>query len=301
MSEGLKFRTEMQFAYGLAGPIAPGVVRIVANNPSAFTFKGTNTYLVGADALAVIDPGPADRDHIAAILRAAAGRPITHILATHAHRDHVDGVAALQELTGASTCGFRRDAVQLAASGNGEVSEYTNPDFAPDIHMADGDRVTGAGWELVALHTPGHSPDHLCFALEGTGLAFSGDHVMAWNTSVIAPPDGRMADYLRSLESLLERNDEVLLPGHGGRITEPRRTVKAYLLHRRWREQAILDALRQGTDTVRKLLPVIYRDLDEEMVGAAKLSLQAHILHLVERGIVTCENAANVDCVARPL
>ena len=124
-------------------------------------------------------------------------------------------------------------------------------------------------WELSALHTPGHAPDHLCFVLEGRRLVFSGDHVMAWNTSVVAPPEGRMADYLRSLELLLNRDDEMLLPGHGGRILEPRRTVKAYLLHRRWREQAILEAVRKGTNTVRKLLPVIYRDLDKEVVGAA--------------------------------
>jgi glyoxylase-like metal-dependent hydrolase (beta-lactamase superfamily II) len=154
---------------------------------------------------------------------------------------------------------------------------------------------------LRALYTPGHAPDHLCFALEGQGVVFSGDHVMAWNTSVVAPPEGRMADYLRSLELLLARDNEMLLPGHGGRIMESRRTVKAYLLHRRWREQAILAAVRNGTNTVRKLLPLIYRDLPEDVVGAATLSLQAHIEHLAERGLIACDDAANVDCVAVPL
>ena len=301
MSKGLKFKTDMQFAYGEPGTIAPGVVRLVANNASALTFKGTNTYLVGTETLAVIDPGPADTRHLGAVLKAAGGRPITHILATHAHRDHVDGVRALQAETGAKTYACRRAPVATSGAAEESVSEYINEGFSPDVHLASGDRLAGEGWELSALHTPGHAPDHLCFVLEGRRLVFSGDHVMAWNTSVVAPPEGRMADYLRSLELLLNRDDEMLLPGHGGRILEPRRTVKAYLLHRRWREQAILEAVRKGTNTVRKLLPVIYRDLDKEVVGAATLSLQAHIEHLAERGLIRCDDAANVDGVAVPL
>jgi glyoxylase-like metal-dependent hydrolase (beta-lactamase superfamily II) len=301
MSERLDFKTDMQFAYGEPGAMAPGVVRLVANNGGPLTFKGTNTYLVGTRGLAVIDPGPADADHLGAILKAAGGRPITHILATHAHRDHVDGLGALQAQTGAQTYGFRRAAAAGSSLAPSEAADYLTADYAPDTHLEHGDRVAGDGWELSALYTPGHAPDHLCFALEGTGVVFSGDHVMAWNTSVVAPPEGRMADYLRSLELLLGRDDTLLLPGHGGRITAPRRTVKAYLLHRRWREQAILEAVRNGTNTVRKLLPVIYRDIDEEIAGAATLSLQAHLEHLAERGIIACDDAADVDCVAVPL
>jgi glyoxylase-like metal-dependent hydrolase (beta-lactamase superfamily II) len=301
MSERLDFKTDMQFAYGEPGTMAPDVVRLVANNGGPLTFMGTNTYLVGARALAVIDPGPADADHLAAILKAAGDRPITHILATHAHRDHVDGLAALQAQTGAQTYGFRRVAAEGGAIAPGPAADYLTADYAPDIHLQSGDRVAGDGWELGALHTPGHAPDHLCFALEGSGVVFSGDHVMAWNTSVVAPPEGRMADYLRSLQLLLERDDTLLLPGHGGRITQPRRTVKAYLLHRRWREQAILEAVKGGTNTVRKLLPLIYRDISEEIAGAARLSLQAHIEHLAERGLIACDDAADVDCVAVPL
>ena len=300
MSEGLKFKTDMQFAYGVPAELAPGVARLVANNPSAFTFKGTNTYLVGMQSLAVIDPGPADRNHLSAILSAAGKRRITHILVTHAHRDHVEGVRALQAATGAKTYGFPRAAIADAGDAQA-ASEYISADYSPDVHLQHGDRIAGADWELAALHTPGHAPDHLCFALEDRRLVFSGDHVMAWNTSVVAPPEGRMADYLRSLEILLERDDEMLLPGHGGRVIEPRRVVKAYLLHRRWREQAILEALRKGTDTVRKLLPVIYRDLDAEIAGAAMLSLRAHIEHLQERGLVNCADAADADCSAVPL
>jgi glyoxylase-like metal-dependent hydrolase (beta-lactamase superfamily II) len=301
MSEGLKFKTEMQFAYGVPSEMAPGVARLVAGNASALTFKGTNTYLVGTKTLAVIDPGPADADHLAAIVAAAAGRPITHILITHAHRDHVDGLAALQAATGAKTYGFRRGALAGAESAEPEDSEYVNQSYVPDVHVEGGARIDGGEWELHALHTPGHAPDHLCFALKGRGVVFSGDHVMAWNTSVIAPPEGRMSDYLRSLELLLARDNEMLLPGHGGRIMESRRIVKAYLLHRRWREQAILEAVRNGTNTVRKLLPLIYRDLPAEVLSAAALSLQAHIEHLAERGLIACDDAANVDCVAVPL
>ena len=301
MSDGLKFRTEMQFAYGEPSAMAPGVARIVAGNASALTFKGTNTYLVGTKALAVIDPGPEDREHLAAILKAAGDRPITHILVTHAHRDHVDGLGALQAATGAKTYGFRRVLRPSADGAKSEASEFIDSDYVPDIHIESGTDIEGADWRLGALHTPGHAPDHLCFALESARVVFSGDHVMAWNTSVIAPPEGRMSDYLRSLELLLSRDNEMLLPGHGGRIMESRRTVKAYLLHRRWRDQAILEAVRGGTNTVRKLLPLIYRDLDPKVMGAATLSLQAHIEHLAERGLIACDDAANVDCVAVPL
>jgi glyoxylase-like metal-dependent hydrolase (beta-lactamase superfamily II) len=301
MGESLRFKTEMEFAYGVPSAMAPGVARLVAGNASALTFKGTNTYLVGDKTLAVIDPGPADADHLAAILEAATARPITHILITHAHRDHVDGLAALQAATGAKTYGFRRPTLPGTEGAEPADSEYVNQAYVPDVHVEHGARIEGSDWRLQALHTPGHAPDHLCFALENRGLVFSGDHVMAWNTSVIAPPEGRMADYLRSLELLLARDDEMLLPGHGGRIMQSRRTVKAYLLHRRWREQAILEAVRNGTDTVRKLLPLIYRDLPEDVLGAAALSLQAHIEHLAERGLIACDDAANVDCVAVPL
>jgi glyoxylase-like metal-dependent hydrolase (beta-lactamase superfamily II) len=301
MSDSLKFNPAMQFAYGVPDAMAPDVARLVASNASALTFKGTNTYLVGTDALAVIDPGPADDAHLAAILEAAGGRPVTHILVTHAHRDHVDGLAALKAATGATTYGFPRSQARASSDADESASEYVNTAYAPDVSVAHGDHIEGEGWELTALHTPGHTADHLCFALDDRGIVFSGDHVMAWNTSVVAPPEGRMADYLRSLEILLNRRDAVLLPGHGGPVAEPRRTVKAYLLHRRWRDQAILEAVCRGADTVRKLMPVIYRDLDEEVAGAARLSLRAHLEHLAERGLITCADAADVDCVAVPL
>lgn len=300
MGESLKFNTALQFSYGLPDAVAEGVARLVAPNAGPLTFKGTNTYLVGDRRLAVIDPGPDDAAHRTAILAAAAGRSITHIIATHAHRDHVDGVSSLRAATGAQTYGYRRSAIPAGGAGDAEA-EYVGHSFTPDVHVDHGDTIEGDGWKLTALHTPGHAPDHLCLALDQRGVIFSGDHVMAWNTSVVAPPEGRMSDYLRSLELLLGRDESLMLPGHGGAIEEPRRTVKAYLLHRKWREQAILEAVRRGTNTVRALLPLIYRDLDKAVVGAATLSLRAHIEHLAERGLIACDDSSNVDCVAVPL
>ncbi len=286
--DALKFNTDMAFTYGVASPMGPGVVRVVANNPGPFTFKGTNTYLVGSTTLAVIDPGPDDDAHRDAILAAAGTRPITHILSTHAHRDHVDGIAKLKAATGALVGAYPRDPeaghIALQDSPSGKL--FVDYDFQPDLALQGGDTIEGKDWALTAIHTPGHAPDHLCFALDGRPLVFSGDHVMAWNTTVIAPPEGRMADYVASLEILLDRRDDVFLPGHGGRIREPQRTVKAYLLHRNWRERSILDALAKGMTTIRQIVPEVYRGLDPRMIPAATLSVQAHVEYLIEKGQV---------------
>jgi glyoxylase-like metal-dependent hydrolase (beta-lactamase superfamily II) len=294
----------MDFTYGVPRELAPGVTRLVANNPSPFTFKGTNTYLIGTGpSIALIDPGPSDAAHLKAILAAMGGRRLTHILITHTHRDHVDGLEALVDATGARTAGFGRRAVapgRKVTSPSG--SEHVDQAFVPDIVLAHGDRLEGDGWAVTALHTPGHAPDHLCFALDGigdaAGLLFSGDHVMGWNTSVVAPPEGSMADYMRSLELLVGRSERVYLPGHGGRVEEPQRLVKAFLLHRRMREQAILDCIRTGTNTVGAIVSAIYRDLDPKLANAASLSVLAHVEHLISRGLVRSDSPLSAD---RPL
>jgi glyoxylase-like metal-dependent hydrolase (beta-lactamase superfamily II) len=291
MAEELPFRKEIEFAYGEAKELAPGLVRIVANNPSAFTYKGTNTYILGQGReVFLIDPGPADSAHLDAILAALAGRKLTHIVVTHTHHDHVDGLPALQERTGALTAGFGRS---VARPGKTRASpaggEYVETDFKPDVVLKDGDRLEGQDFALQALHTPGHAPDHLCFALEGTKLFLSGDHVMGWNTSVVAPPEGSMSAYLGAMERLLKRDDEIYFPGHGGRVYEPQRLVKAYILHRRMREQSILECVRNGQTTIPEIVAVIYRGIDPRLVKAASLSVAAHIEHLVERGLLICE------------
>lgn len=291
MAEELPFRKDINFVYGVASDIAPGVRRIVANNPSPFTYKGTNTYLAGTDAkLVLIDPGPADDAHFKAIIDAAGPARITHILITHTHRDHTDGLGRLVEATGAKTCGFGRSArARGAMRTSPSGSEFVDSDFLPDIALKDGDQLEAAGVTLTALHTPGHAPDHLCFALEGSNILFSGDHVMAWNTSVVAPPEGHMGDYIGALERLLTRTDHVYFPGHGGRLLQPQRVVKAYVMHRRMREQAILECIREGHSTIAAIVPIVYRGLDPRLLNAASLSVAAHVEHLVERGLVTSE------------
>jgi glyoxylase-like metal-dependent hydrolase (beta-lactamase superfamily II) len=297
MAEPIEFKTTMQFAYGVPLAMAPGVVRVVANNPGPFTFKGTNTYLVGGSSVAVIDPGPDDPAHIEAVLAAAGRRPISHILLTHTHHDHLDGLPALQARTGARTCGYGRIAPspgrrRTSPSGG----EYVEASFSPDIVMRDGDRVSGPGWELMAVFTPGHAPDHLCFALAGSGVLFSGDHVMAWNTSVVAPPEGNMADYMRSLDRLIERRQDTLyLPGHGGRLESPLRMARAFRTHRQWREQAILEAIRAGHATIGQVAAVVYRGIDARLERAAALSVQAHVEHLIARGLVRTSGPLTPD------
>jgi glyoxylase-like metal-dependent hydrolase (beta-lactamase superfamily II) len=292
MADDLAFKKTMVFDYGVPSELAPGVVRIVARNPSPFTFKGTNTYLVGSATdpksdLALIDPGPALDEHIAALHTAIGGRRVSHILITHTHRDHTDALPKVQAMTGAQVVGYGRTALvkddpRRSPSG----TEFIDADFNPDLRLIDGEQLAGDGWRLDAVFTPGHAPDHLCFALADRRLLFSGDHVMAWNTTVVAPPEGTMADYMASLEALLARSagDDIYLPGHGGRIEQPARLVKAFLLHRNMREQAILGAIRDGTDTIEAIVARIYQGLDAALVRAASLSVQAHVEHLVSKG-----------------
>lgn len=301
--DSLKFKTDMAFTYGEPSPVGPGIVRLVAPNPSPLTFKGTNTYLVGSTSLAVIDAGPDSEEHRAAILEAAGKRPITHIFSTHAHRDHVDGVAKLKAATGALTAAYARDleASRIALENSPSGRYFVDYDFAPDLALQGGDTIEGGDWALTAIHTPGHAPDHLCFALEGRHAVFSGDHVMAWNTTVIAPPEGRMADYEASLQILLDRKDDVFLPGHGGRLSDPQRTVKAYLLHRNWREKSVLDALTAGATTIRRIVPQVYRDLAPQLIPAATLSVQAHVEYLIEKGLVASDLPLTPDRDLSPL
>ncbi|MGH1418408.1 MAG: MBL fold metallo-hydrolase [Hyphomicrobiaceae bacterium] len=289
MTDKPEFKTSMIFEYGQPAGMAPGVVRLVANNPGSFTFKGTNTYLVGSTSLAVIDPGPEDEPHLAAILSAAGNRPITHIFITHRHRDHVDGCPALAKATGAITLAAPRPNPPSQSENNPTPSGegFVAFDFEPDVSLADGDTISGEDWGIEAVTTPGHAPDHLCFALNGQEVLFSGDHVMAWNTTVVAPPEGRMADYMLSLERLQYRKERLYLPGHGGRIEKGRRTTKAYLLHRKWREQAILSLIREEQTTVRDIVGKIYKDLHKDLYTAAALSVRAHVEHLIEKSLVT--------------
>lgn len=289
MAEDIPFRKEMTFEYGVSRELYPGIQRIVANNPGPFTYKGTNTYIVGKGTeLALIDPGPEDDAHFNAIMAAIGSNRLTAILVTHTHRDHVDGLPRLQKATGARTGGFGRTSkARGTRTTSPSGTEFVDEDFKPDIALEDGSSYQGEGFALSALHTPGHAPDHLCFALDGTSLLFSGDHVMSWNTSVVAPPEGNMAAYMRSLDKLLGRSDEAFLPGHGGRLYQPQRVVKAFIVHRQMRERAILDCIKGGHATISEIVPIVYRGLDSRLLKAASLSVAAHVEHLIEQRLLT--------------
>lgn len=270
------------------------IKRLTAQNAGPFTGNGTNTYLVGRMALAVIDPGPEDGAHRDAILKAAGGRPITHILLTHAHRDHADGIAALKAETGAVTVGFGRHAEMKARAGQADSSpsggDFVDWAFAPEVRLSHGDAFQAGDAVVEAVHTPGHAPDHLCFALRDEGaVLFSGDHVMGWSTSVIAPPEGSMGHYLRSLELLLERGERRYLPGHGEAIPDGHRTARAYLLHRQMREQAVLGAVRDGLATIPAITGRVYEGIADQLLNAARLSVQAHVELLADKGLVSFE------------
>lgn len=283
----LAFNRGMTFEYGVADTVTQNVRRLVANNPTPFTFKGTNTYIVGQGEVAVIDPGPDDSDHIDALLRALGGERITQILITHTHRDHCDAVNELKSRTGATVLGYGPSGSERGArttSPSGKA--FVDLDFHPDKILRDGDVVQGEGWSLDVIHTPGHAPDHLCFALSGHRTVFSGDHVMGWNTTVVAPPEGSMGAYLDSLEVLLDRKDLVFLPGHGGRIETPQRVVKAYLMHRKMREAAIVTCLEEGARFIPQIVEKIYPQVDSIYHPAAALSVLAHLELLLERGRV---------------
>ncbi|MFM7084092.1 MAG: MBL fold metallo-hydrolase [Hyphomicrobium sp.] len=287
----------MSFHYGQPDPIAPGIVRVVAKNPSPFTFKGTNTYMVGTSTLAVIDPGPEDEAHLNTLLRLAEGRKISHILITHAHRDHCDGARYLSQKTGAPIAAFGRKTLsqrvsRLARIRSAALVDYT---FSPDMPLHNEETLESEDWKLKALHTPGHAPDHLCFALDKSRVLFTGDHVMAWNTTVVAPPEGRMSDYIASLEVLLKRRDRLYLPGHGGRLESPLRTVKAYLAHRQWREQAILAEIRRGSQCVSDILEKVYPNVEKEIQTAARFSILAHVECLAEKKLITYQPPLSLE------
>jgi glyoxylase-like metal-dependent hydrolase (beta-lactamase superfamily II) len=293
MAVEIPFRRDFAYEYGKLEQVAPGIRRIIARNPGPFTFRGTGTYVVGEGEVAVIDPGPDLPEHVEALLMDLAGEEVTHILVTHTHRDHSPAAAAVKAATGAPTYGFGPHAG--GRRGEAGVEEGGDWDFIPDIVVADGDEVAGTGWRFEAVHTPGHTSNHLCFALPDPGILFSGDHVMGWSTSVIAPPDGDMAAYMNSLDKLLPRRDAVYWPTHGPAITEPKEHVRAFIAHRREREAGIVDCLRGGVGRVDAMVERLYRGLDPSLRRAAGRSVLAHLIDLMGRGAVACDGPPSVE------
>ena len=268
---------------GSAEQLDPLIRRVLAPNPSPYTYTGTQTYVVGAAGdVAVIDPGPDDADHIAAILETVGDARIIAIMCTHTHRDHSPAAAPLAERTGAPIVGCAPLVLKTDLPRADEAFDAT---YAPDRVLEDGEQMRGEGWTLTAVHTPGHTSNHLCFALEESKALFTGDHVMGWSTSVVIPPDGDMGDYMKSLEKLQARDDAVYHSAHGAAITRPRQLVRGMIGHRRQRENQILRLMGERARPVSDFIPQMYKGLDERLIGAAEMSVTAHLIDLEKRGM----------------
>ena len=269
---------------GVPVQLEPLVARVLAPNPSPFTYTGTQTHLVGTTDLAVIDPGPDDPAHLEALLAAIAGRPVAAIFVTHHHRDHSPATRPLAAATGAPIVG----AAPMFVSDDGPRADAAfDIDYRPDRVLAEGDTVAGEGWTLQAVATPGHTSNHLAFALPETGALFAGDHVMGWSTTVVSPPDGDMTAYMASLEKLLARDDRLYYPGHGDRIDRPQRLVRGLLGHRRAREGQIMRLLADAPQPIGAMVGRMYVGLDPRLLPAAERSVLAHLYDMRGRGLVS--------------
>lgn len=267
---------------GVAVPLGPLVTRVLAGNASPYTHTGTQTHLVGREALAIVDPGPDEPAHLAALQRVIAGRPVAAIFVTHTHRDHSPLGRRLRDLTGAPVIGC----APLTMDDAGPRADAAfDTDYAPDRVLADGERVEGEGWTIEAVATPGHTSNHMAFALRQASALFSGDHVMGWSTSIVSPPDGDMGDYMASLDKLLGRNETVYYPGHGEAVDNPQRLVRGMLGHRKQREGQIVRLLARGTHAVEAMVDAMYVGLDPRLKPAAARSVLAHLIELQKRGL----------------
>ena len=279
----IPFEREFSAAYDSVEIVAPRIRRLLARNPGPFTFKGTGVTILGQGHVVVIDPGPDDPHHLAVLRDALRNETVTHILVTHTHRDHSPAARPLSEWTGAKVYGFGPHGSGKAEEGI-VIEEGGDMTFHPDVEVRDGDVIETRDFSLACVHTPGHTSNHVCYALKEEKALFSGDHVMGWSTTVVAPPDGDMAQYLRSLEKLLARDDEVYWPTHGGPIRDPKAFVKAYIEHRHEREVQILACLRDGVSSISDMVPRIYVGLDPRLRPAASLSVYAHLLQMTKDG-----------------
>jgi glyoxylase-like metal-dependent hydrolase (beta-lactamase superfamily II) len=295
-SDDIPFDKRFDLPPGKVEEVVPGVRRLLVNNPSPFTFKGTLTHIVGRGQVAIIDPGPLDEAHIAALLDAVRGETVTHIFVTHTHRDHSPATPRIKAATGAQVLaeGPHRAARPLNVGEAPRLDASNDTDFRPDRALADGEVVTGKGFTIEAITTPGHTANHMAFALREPALVFSGDHVMAWSTPIVAPPDGAMSDYMASLQKLTQRSEPIYLPGHGGMVREAPSFVQHYIRHRQGREASILHRLAKGEADIPTIVRAIYIGLDPRLIKAAGLSVLAHLEDLVTRGLVTTDGAPSI-------
>ena len=279
---------EIQFEYGACDQVSPLIRRVVANNPGPFTYLGTGTYIIGKGEVAVIDPGPDMADHLDALMAALEGETVTHILVTHHHSDHSPLARPLQEKTGAKIYGC---AVGAKAGDSAVITEAGHDlDFSPDIDICGGGAVfEGPGWTLEAIATPGHTSNHICFALKEENALFSGDHIMGWSTTVVSPPDGDMTAYMNSLDKVKALDFDILWPTHGPPVRDVAPFIDAYIAHRRAREAQVMKALADGHGRIKDMIPTLYAEVDKRLWPAAARSVLGHMIDLVRRGIVVTD------------
>jgi glyoxylase-like metal-dependent hydrolase (beta-lactamase superfamily II) len=283
----IPFDREFTAPAGVPQRLTPLVTRLLADNPGIFTFRGTGVYIIGAGkTVMVIDPGPDMPGHLAALRKTLEGKTVSHILITHTHADHSPAARAVKAWTGAPIYAFGPHPARDSEDGP-RVEEGGDRAFVPDVKLSDGAQLEGDGFTVEALHTPGHMSNHLCFTLRAEGALFSGDHVMGWSTTVVAPPDGDMTDYMNSLEKLIARRDKVIYPTHGGPIHDPRKFLQAYRAHRLAREAAILDCVQDGITSIPAIVEKIYTGVDRKLYPAAGRSVEAHLIKLAREGKIS--------------
>lgn len=289
----IPFVHHFDYEYGRLDRLSPLVHRVIANNPGPFTFTGTGVYIIGDQNVAVIDPGPDMQAHREALWTALEGKTVTHVLVTHHHIDHSPLAKPLAEAHGCLVHGY---GLQAREPEGGEVRLEAGDDltFQPDVELRCGDIVKGDGWTIEAIHTPGHTSNHLCYALAEENILFSGDHIMGWSTSVVSPPDGHMGDYLDSLERVLARGFKQLWPTHGTSIDDPKTFISAYIAHRHARETQILGAIDDGHAIISDMVASIYKDVDKRLHPAAAHSVLAHLIHMEETGRVKTDRKASL-------
>ncbi|WP_420479407.1 MBL fold metallo-hydrolase [Brevundimonas sp. FT23028] len=300
----IPFVREFEFEYGRADRVSPRIRRVVADNPGPFTFTGTGTYIIGQDMpgaeVAVIDPGPLDEAHLQALLDAVDGQTVTHILVTHTHRDHAPLARPFADAVGgAPILAAQPPARTIHASGS--LDEEEDETFAPDVILTGGERIHGDGWTLEAMATPGHASNHMAFILTEENALFPGDHIMGWSTTVVAPPDGDMTDYMASLDAVIARDFSTLWPTHGAPVREPAPFLAAYRAHRLEREAQVLARLAAGDRTIAEMVPTLYAAVDSRLWPAASLSVWSHLKALVRVGRVAADPEPTLQAVYRAL
>jgi len=296
----IPFVREFEFEYGSLAQLSPLIQRVIANNPGPFTYTGTGVYIIGDKNVAVIDPGPAIPEHRVALDKALEGRKVTHVLMTHHHIDHSPLAIPLAHDHGCKVYGY---GLQIRPPEGGEVRLEAGDDlsFKPDVEIRCGDIFEGDGWTIDAIHTPGHTSNHMCFGLREENTLFSGDHIMGWSTSVVSPPDGHMGDYLDSLERIKARKFDRIWPTHGPCIDKVDEFVGAYIDHRLAREVQIMDALKSGLTEIMPIVEKLYVDLDKRLYPAAAHSVLSHLIHMRETGRVTSKDADGLKAQYSPV